>query len=226
MCTTNECDFQCGKKATGRGGGNNWTDLTCLTRAFSASLPAASAMRKSLFAGENATLFIGKTIVRFDSMAKRARNKRRRGGTVSCGGTARGLVARSKNHSRILPLTFLRFAQPPRGRRVCIGYEEKSNLGATARCSRRWRSTDRFCLPTRLLAPIAPLAVLRTEGSFFGVTDSRHIPGSRAESREPGNFPRGVPRDSARAAMRYPPDRKCTDADIRRWDVCVELISD
>lgn len=126
----------------------------------------------------------------------------------------------------ILPLTFLRFAQPPRGRRVCIGYEEKSNLGATARCSSRWRSTDRFCLPTRSLAPIAPLAVLRTEGSFFGVTDSRHIPGSRAESREPGNFPRGVPRDSARAAMRYPPDRKCTDADIRRWDVCVELISD
>lgn len=126
---------------------------------------------------ENMTLFIGET---FDSIrSKRVRNKRR-GGTVSCGGTARGLVAHSKNHSRSLPLTFLHFVQP-RGDDVCAHRprREEYNLDAAARCSRRWHSTDRFCLPTR---SFAPFAVPRIEGSFFGVTDSRHIRGSRARA--------------------------------------------
>lgn len=101
---------------------------------------------------ENMTLFIGET---FDSIrSERVRNKRR-GGAVSCGGTARGLVAHSKNHSRSLPLTFLHFQ--PRGDDVCAHRprREEYSLDATARCSRRWRSTGRFCLPTRSFAPFA-----------------------------------------------------------------------
>lgn len=181
-------------------------------------------MCKSLFVGVRRKCdVIYRENVRFDSEQTGIRNKRR-GETVSCGGTARGLVSRSKNHSRNLPLTFLRFAQP-RGDDAYVrtGREEESSPGVSARCSRRWRSTDRFCLPTRSFAPL--LAVPRTEGSFFGVTDSRHILGSRVES--PATSRGGcleilhVPQCEISARSKV-----LTDSDILQWDVCIKIISD
>lgn len=159
--TSNERDFQCGKRDIGRGGGNNWTDLTCLTRAFSASLPAASAMRKSLFA-ENATLFIGET---FDSI--RVQNKRQ-GGTgrnsfmQQDGSRARCAFEKSFRIllQRILLLTFLRFAQPAGTTCVRIGHEEKSsNLDATTRC--RPAAADAFHRPILFADTLAHPSSLR-----------------------------------------------------------------
>ncbi|XP_018363030.1 PREDICTED: uncharacterized protein LOC108761148 [Trachymyrmex cornetzi] len=79
--------------------------------------------------------------------------------------------------------------QSPRGRRVCAFATKRSRrvvtwtlLYSLQACSRRWHSTDRFCLPTRSLTPPHGAVPCTTEGSFFGVTGSRHIPSSRAKS--------------------------------------------
>jgi len=104
---TNEYDFQYGKRDIDRERGNNWTDLTCLTRAFSASLPVASAKAQRI--PKMRRYLSEKRSIQFGANGYGTNGG---GETVSCSGTARGLAARSKNHSRILPLTFLRFAQP------------------------------------------------------------------------------------------------------------------
>jgi len=88
------------------------------------------AMRKGLFAGafaENATLFIGES---FDSAAAAGTSARNKQPSGSARRAARGLVARSKNHSRILPLTFLRSAQSRRG--YARAYAEREQPGLLA----------------------------------------------------------------------------------------------
>jgi len=104
----------------------------------------------------------GKRSIRF---GYRTNGRAGRGGTVSCSRTARGLVARSKNHSRILLLTFLRFAQPAGTTCVRIGHEEKSsNLDATTRCRPAAADgippTDFVCRHARSPLLTAPYRVL------------------------------------------------------------------
>lgn len=101
--------------------------------------------------------------------------KRRSGsgsGSVSCGGGS--LAALSKNHSRILPLTFLHFAQPPRAVRVCAraractNHQESEPRLLPAAAADGIPPTDSVCRHVRVRRAL--------KDRFFGVTGSRSIP--------------------------------------------------
>lgn len=218
------------------------TDLTCLTRFFRVAAggePDAmgcNAQRPFCWRIRRKCDVIYREIVRSrrravpveapEQTAKRKRFVRR---------AARGFVARSKNHSRILPLTFLRFARPRRGNE-CVYVSRACVCVCIDVCLHEERVTWTACCP-----PQPPMAFHRPilfadmlarcahvccalKDQFFEVTDSHWYPGA-GPSAAPA-FPRGVPRDSARAAARYHvrtliKTAPTVDADCPRYNICV-----
>lgn len=132
-------------------------------------------MRKNLFANVRRKYAVIYRDIAARFAAADTEPKRRSGsGSVSCGGAAHGLVALSKNHSRILPLTFLHFAHnQPRGLCVCARVH--------ARASTTKRANLDYC---PLQPPMAPTDFVcrharvrrALKDRFFGVTGSHSIP--------------------------------------------------
>jgi len=132
-------------------------------------------MRKNLFANvRRKYAVIYRDIAARFATADTEPKRRSGSGSVSCGGGSRALAALSKNHSRILPLTFLHFAQPPRAVRVCararacINHQESEPRLLPAAAADGIPPTDFVCRHARVRRAL--------KDRFFGVTGSRSIP--------------------------------------------------